>query len=566
VQGLAVFSYPAKADVWRDIHSVFTPVIDDSARAVVARLEEVELLIAAACERKGRAGALPFDPLLRSTPMDHQREALHFAWSMLEAGLPGAFQQMEMGTGKSLVAIGLANGLHAAGKIRYAMVLVPNSLKGTWGALDGEILKHSLRPCRIVVLRGSRAARERDLSDAMAELRDDPSLLWIVNNYEQFREDPRKSETLPRTIGILRRAPGMLICDESTEVKSPRANTTRCVLELSTNLPYRVPMTGAPITKGPLDVWAQTELIERGILGYSSYIAFERTHAVTEERRSAHGTYPAITGYRNLEDLERRLGRFSYRVKASECLQLPPVTIQRIPVELNGEQERMLTKLRDEMAVELDGGAAIDGRNILTRYLRMAEVIGGFPHILGPDGQPAGVHRILPNPKLEATRAFTNMVFDSPARKLVVFANFVAEVEAITEALAEWGAMPFYGAVKERDREANRIAFNEDPTKRVLVCQYQTGSMGLNLTVADTTLFYSLTFSLKHYLQARKRVDRHGQKAERVLEAYLLADSFGRNRKPRQTLDQIQLRGLQMKTQLADMVTGDARGLLASMM
>jgi SNF2 family DNA or RNA helicase len=557
--GFAVFSYPALPDSCRDVIDTFNPQVSEAAQPIVLRLQAQEQAVAAALAAKGSGAPLVFDPGLRSTPMGHQRDALNFGWQLLRAHQKGCALLMEQGTGKSLVAIGLANGLFLEARtVRWVLVLCPNSLKGTWGSEDGEIAKHSAAAA-VTVLRGSRDKRLWQI----ANLPRTEHLQWIVTNYDQLGEDPRKAEHLRELLHELEKlGPGLLLCDESTALKNPRAHRTRNVHELARRFIHTLILTGTPVTRNPLDVWAQFEVLGEGSLGFPSYLGFERAYALIQKRPAKGGShhFNAVVGYRNLPDLEARVARLSYRVRAADCLDLPELIVQKIPVELSDEQERLLTSLKNESMALLDSGEAIDGRNVLLRMLRMAQILGGFVHVLGPDGLPAGSRTLTPNPKLDAAAAFLGTVLDDPARKAVCFAQFRAEITALQAMATEqgWAPVVFHGDVPEAERDRGRQQFKTDPARRLMILQYQTGSKGLTLTEADTCLFYSLTFSLEDYLQARKRVHRIGQ-TRPVTEAYLLADSVNRRGRARKTLDQIILARLQDKQMLADAVTGDAR-------
>lgn len=573
--GLAVYSYPTLPDVWADIRTAFTPSIDERARPAVERLERSAAAVALANDRKGQTGELFFDARLRTTPMAHQIEAMNFCWTLFGAGIPGAALLMEQGTGKSLAAIGLANGLAAGSPgVPWALVLCPNSLKGTWGSeADGQIALHSDAPHQTTVLRGTRDRRLRDLGDALERIPaawsgipSSAPFQWIVTNYEQLAEDPRKSTHQQELAELIRIAPpGLLIADESTMVKNPGAKRTRAVTILSRLFARRLILTGTPIANRPLDAWAQFEVLEPAALGHPTYIGFERTYAVRQQRTVGRGTrqrtFMEVTGYRNTDELRERVGRLSYRVRAADCLDLPPVTVQRIPVELSAEQDRVLRKMAREAVGVLDSGTKLDGRNILTRYLRMAQALGGFVPAVEPDGTPAGMQRLDPNPKLDAAREWLRLTLDDPEHKVVVFAQFRPELNALERVFADegWRVGVIHGGRSEAERDRDRSAFQNDPEVRGMLCQYQAGSKGLNLTAAQFTLFYGLTFNLEDYLQARKRIHRAGQTASHVTEAYLVAQARqGRRGKRPQTMDQIMLAALEEKRELADLITGDA--------
>jgi SNF2 family DNA or RNA helicase len=347
----------------------------------------------------------------------------------------------------------------------------------------------------------------------------------------------------------------MLIVDESSVAKNLQARRTRTLIALAGHFPYHLILTGTPITKSPLDVFAQCEILDPGCLGFATYLAFERAFAVYQRRRTRTHTFNEIVSYRDLEDLERRVAQIAYRATAEECLDLPPCVTRTLPVELTQLQTMTLRQLREDMMADMDGGL-VDGRNILTRYLRMAQVTGGFVNVMEADGRPRELPVAFdPNPKMLALKDYLTTILEAdPTRKAVIFARFIPEVKAILELCAKhgWGPVPFFGEIPPEAREEWLRRFRTKPENRVMVAQFQTGSKGLNLVEASCMIFYSLTFSLEDMLQARKRVHRKGQVRE-VDEVYLI----GRTARGRRTIDHLTLQALRDKKSLADIVTGD---------
>lgn len=460
-------------------------------------------------------------------------------------------------TGKSLVAVAAGNWLRAQRHIGWGLILCPNSLRGTWAADDGEVATHSEGEVPAVELRGTREQRVDQLERELVKAAHG-SFRWLVLNYDTLALTIRKrgpqATLFKRLLDTLEAGPpGLLVCDESTAVKSHSALRTATVLELAKRFPYRLILTGTPLTKAPLDLYSQLEVVEEGSLGHNSYLAFERAYMIRERVRTDSGEIREVCTYRNLDDLARRVDQVAFRVLARDCMDLPPVTVKRVPVQMSPEQGRLLAELKRERMALLEEGLLVDGRNILTRLGKSAEVVGGYVGAIDLDGKRAGVQALTPNPKLEALTEYLDLALaEDPERKVVVFCKHTAEVVGIVEALAKYEALPFYGAVKPAEREVHRQRFRDpaDPA-RVLVCQYQCGSKGLNLTVADTIVFYSPTFSFEDYDQARKRVDRKGQ-TRPVTELHLLG-RVGTKR----TVDYTALDAVRNKRNLADVVTGD---------
>ena len=520
-----------------------------------------------------RASDLPLiiEPSLRLPPMGHQVRGMNFCATLFRQGEPGVALLMEQGTGKSLVAIGLATAMAKKGAVRWALIVCPNSLKGTWAARDGEITKHSTISADITVLRGTKADRLQDFGRAMARARRG-RFQWVVVSIDHFSSNTfhkrgtwTPTDSFQELLDMVRPAgkQGLLIFDESSKAKNPESIRTVALHELAPLMAWRMILTGTPVTKSPLDVWAQFEVLKRGALGIFSYLGFERRYGIQKFVKRGKRSVVETVAFRNLDELEERVARLSFRVLASECLDLPEVVRRLIPVELSPEQEVAYRELKTDMMALLEEGKLIDGRNILTRFLRMSQIMGGSVGTIDEDGRPLkDQHTFNPNPKLDAAAEYLDIAFEHPEGKAVVFAQFRSEITMLVK-LAEkrgWNPVVFHGDIKEDVRDAGRQRFQEDPTCRIIILQYQTGSYGLNLTAGNHLLFFGLTFDLELFSQARKRVHRKGQL--RLVNEVIFQAITGAGGK---TMDHLILAALDEKQDFADLVTGDRRALHAEL-
>ena len=66
----------------------------------------------------------------------------------------------------------------------------------------------------------------------------------------------------------------MIAVDESTLIKNPQAKRTKNLLALSRDAEYKRILTGFPVTKTPLDLFAQCAFLNPLLLGFKSYYAF----------------------------------------------------------------------------------------------------------------------------------------------------------------------------------------------------------------------------------------------------------------------------------------------------
>lgn len=565
----AAFSYPAEPEVAGEIVEGFRPRIDkESAGAVMELVARNQALRDAAEAKESGPPVLQVDPLLKTEPMEHQVRALNFCAARFGAGAPGTGLLMEQGTGKTLVAIGLANWLHAQGKLDYVLVVCPNTIKGQWSSAGGEIDLHSEAPYRAEVLRGTRRQRLETFQKLLQGRTAD--LLWIVNNYEQYASDPRgrnASSALVREFAdAARTARGMLVLDESSAVKNVEAKTTKSIQVLRDSFPYRLILNGTPVEAGPLDVYAQFECVQPGCLGFKSPLAFEKTYAKYRtvqvmNKKGRRVSVRVVADYQNLDDLNRRLAPVSFRATTSECMELPPVIPVNLPVELSAEQARLLRELKEGVG-RFPDGEVVDGRNVLTRYQRCTQLVGGWVKATSADGLSTRWRALDKNPKLDALQDYLQVELGAnPRRKVVVFAEHPqTEVEGIAAMARQhgWGCVAIHGGVKEEDRDKARQSFVAEGGPRVLVAQWETASRGLNLTRADTVVFYSMTWKYGTWSQARKRIHRKGQEAPHVREVYLLGEApKARGIGKLRTIDHVMVEAMKMKRDVADVVTGD---------
>jgi len=186
-------------------------------------------------------------------------------------------------------------------------------------------------------------------------------------------------------------------------------------------------------------------------------------------------------------------------------------------------------------------------RNILTRLLRLQQVTGGFIR----DDEGHTVEQVSDS-KLLALEDVIDDILDA-GKKVVVFARFIPEIDAICRKLERKGLQGavITGAVKNRAEQVRR--FQEEADCRVFIAQIQTAGLGITLTAADTAVFYSLDFNYANYSQARARIHRIGQR-NNCLYIHLVAKN---------TIDEQILRALQRKEDIAKTLVDNWKTLFA---
>jgi SNF2 family DNA or RNA helicase len=350
----------------------------------------------------------------------------------------------------------------------------------------------------------------------------------------------------------------MMVCDESSRIKTPGARRTKRVITLGNHAVIKRIMTGTPVTQSPFDLYAQFRFLDPRIIGITSFYAFKhrygifQTEMVYDKAKGATRQYEQILKYVNLSELVQKIAPYSYRRTKAECLDLPPKIRQRYLVELNPAQKRLYKEMEKEGRIELPKeGLESLAPIILVRLLRCQQITGGFLPTITTEGtilQEKILQVAGPNPKLNALMELIDV---DPEKSTVIWARFRAEIELIVRALrAKYGyesITELHGGVTGKVRAENVAAF-QDGAAKFMVGQQASG-IGITLTKAEQVIYFSNTFSYEQRQQSEDRTHRIGtmhsvtyidieaadtideQIRQALLKSTLLADTINQDQK-----------------------------------
>jgi SNF2 family DNA or RNA helicase len=427
----------------------------------------------------------------KSKPFAHQSKALEMSWNK------EVFAYfMEMGTGKSKVLIDNIAMLFNAGKINGALIIAPKGVYKNW--FDSEIPNHmpDYVEKKIGLWRTDPNAKDlKPLFSTGAELH------ILIMNVEAFSSKKgvdfaKKFLSCHNTIiGI----------DESTTIKNPQAKRTRAIVELGTKSKYRRILTGSPVTKSPLDLFAQCYFLHPYLLGHESYYTFKVRYAVTKQINVSGRTIQIVVGYRNLGELSEKLKPFSYRVLKDDCLDLPKKTYTKRIIELTDEQKKVYKTMKQQ-AIAFLNGKMITTATVITQMMRLHQITCG--HFKSDDG----TIQTIKNNRIDQLME----VLEEMEGKAVIWAHYRYDIQSIVETVSkkygENSVVTYYGDTSTDDRQ-KAIKKIQDPKSpvRFIVGTPQTGGYGITLTGASTMIYYSNGYDLEKRQQSEARIDRIGQ-------------------------------------------------------
>jgi SNF2 family DNA or RNA helicase len=458
----------------------------------------------------------------KTEPFKHQRQ------SLIEGAKPYNFAYfMEMGTGKTKVAIDNAAYLYQAQKIDYVFVIAPNSVYQNW---KKEIDIHCPEETNIYV--------------------------WKVSKDKTFKMDPNKLTFVLMNVEALSHASGkkwlesklqkhgmrsMIILDESTSIKNLKASRTKAIIKIGQLARFKRILTGSPITKSPLDLFSQCAFLDKKLLGYENFTVFKSKYAVMYSIERGGYSIQIPKYYVNLEELEFKLKNFSYRVRKKDCLDLPEKMYVQRYVDMPEEQRQAYDRLKIT-AMTIMQDEEVSYNNKLTELLKLQQVTNGF--VKTDEGN---IVDFKTNAKLKELMS----IIEETQDKCIIWANYVHNIESIKSKLAETygtdSVVSIYGKDSVEDRNQAVENFQNKDEYRFLVGNPTVGGYGLTLTAAKYVIYFSNSYNLEVRQQSEDRAHRIGQKSQVTYIDIICRD----------TIDQMVLHNLENKIELSAKTLGE---------
>ena len=473
----------------------------------------------------------------KTEPYKHQQTAWDDSWQ--EAFY---FLAMEMGTGKSKVAIDSIGALYERGDIDTVLIIAPKGVYDNW--IQQEIPRHLPDRIERKVVRWQPNWTEKfkkEIADlALSENREKRTLNFLVMNVEALSTQKGQSTALR----FLELNPNnMMVVDESTTIKNRKSARTKAIVKCGRAAKYRRVLTGSPITKSPMDLYSQCDFLANRALGFDNFFAFQARYAVVQRRsRPGGGHYPHLMGYRRLDELGEKLEKFTCRILKEDCLDLPDKIYTRRNVPLTPEQKTAYVQMKELALVYLDNGEMATTASILTQLMRLQQITCGF---IKPDD--ASIQPIKNNRLPQLMECIAEI-----SGKALIWATYTHDIEAICEALAEeYGAdsvAAYHGKTEQDDRQNIVVKFQDTASPlRFFVGHPKTGGYGITLTAANTVIYYNNSYDLESRLQSEDRAHRIGQEKSVTYIDLVSPD----------TIDEKILEALRGKINLAQTVLGE---------
>ena len=298
------------------------------------------------------------------------------------------------------------------------------------------------------------------------------------------------------------------VFDEMHNLKNKKTKIYKYCKLLSNESTLRLGLTGTPFDKNPLDFWSQLNILDGGeTLGnYNTFLNlfFNKSYnymGYPEWKFDKRKTSVFIKILSN---------RFIY-YGTEECNDLPKKvynTIKfKLPDNVYKEYEKMYKEFKEKYKGSEDD---LDKLSIDVNYIKLKQLSSGFVN-LSEKIDDFKISKIVEfeNPKLDLLVDHLKIL--PKGKKAIVFVNFIYSGEKVSNRLVK---EKIDHVLIDGDTKDLRKAFYEYKTsknKNVLIINAIRGGTGLNLQFANYCFFYETPITVRHRMQAEKRIHREGQ-------------------------------------------------------
>ena len=450
---------------------------------------------------------------MKYVPKKHQIIALDFLRQHDRCAL-----FLDMGLGKTVVALTRADELLREDKIHRVLVIAPKRVaEDTWSR-EAEKWDH-LKYLSVSKVLGSAMERHNALgTSADIYVINRENVQWLVEvagNRWNF---------------------DMVIIDELSSFKSTQAKRWRSLKRVIKLSKYVIGLTGTPASNGYLDLWPEMFLIDGGeALGKT--LTSYRDGFFNPGARKGHIVYEWKLKKGAQQRIDAKLAPICLSMSKEDWLDLPPIIYNSIYVQMDAKEREVYNALERDNVIPLyqeaisnvdDMDSAIVGATAAALSNKLLQMSNGAVY-----DDKEGVFT-LHRKKLDALAEIRELNADKP---ILCFYSYKHD---LTRIMAE-----FPDAVKlESSDDIERWNNGQIP---MLLCHPASAGHGLNLQEGGHVIvWFGVPWSLELYQQANARLHRQGQEksvivhhiiCEDTLDERVLAALRGKNATQKELLD-----------------------------
>lgn len=408
-------------------------------------------------------------------PYAYQRRAIDFV-----KATPYCALLLDMGLGKTVATLTAFRELMDDCEVERMLVVAPKKVaEATWA--DECAKWEHLAGLRVSVILGTerqRVAAMQRAADVYVTSRD--LIGWLV---------ARLGGAWPYD---------MLVLDELTSFKNPRAERFRAVRMIRPKCRRVVGLTGTPTPNGLKDLWGQIYCLDMGQRLGRSVTGFRGRWFNSYGKNGI--TYRLDPKKGAEAEISTLIGDITLTMQAKDYLELPPLMERDVYVDLSAATRKKYDAFERERVMEV--AAAMEGQpqqivagSAAALMNKLQQFAGGA--VYDDDGEAVTLHH-------EKLDAFSELMERAAGEHVLVFYQFRHEAARLVAALKGLRVRRYEDADDLRAWNAGEVD--------VMLAHPASTAYGLNMqSGGNVIVWYGTGFNAELYSQAVARLYRQGQ-------------------------------------------------------
>ena len=433
--------------------------------------------------------------LFKTKPRNHQLKSFSLSKDRKAFAL-----FLEQGLGKTKVILDTAAYLWSIGEIDTLLIDAPNGVHIQWLTEQLEIHMPDWVRYKAAVYK-SPSNQTKSIKRAIEEVFDYHVGLRIFSMHHDAFVHKAGCDFAAR---VLHSGKVLWVIDESSrKIKTAGAQRTKNTMKLRDSAAYRRILDGTPVTRGIEDLYIPLRFLSDDIHGFSSFYTFRNRYCLTRQVPGAPAGVVEIYGYKNLEEIQKRMDGWSIRLRSADCLDLPERTYSKRYVEMTEMQKRLYSDLKNEYITQLDNGEVVTAEQAIVKILRLQQILCG--HVKDEEGN---IHSVDTNRHIEALAAA-----EQSGDKVIVWARFHHDIDLLRQTFKSFNPVVWDGRTPVQERMDNKEAFISRPDVGAFIANPGSAGTGVDglQKASHTAIWYSNTFKASERWQADARLFRDGQ-------------------------------------------------------
>lgn len=434
----------------------------------------------------------------------HQKEAFHKWLGSPDRTKFALF--FEQGTGKTLTAISMLHTLKNVYTKFKTLILTPNeSVTHNW---EEELKGFKLNPNTFPIMKGVGPSKKR------IEILEKKRPNTFITAYTSLINKDLFKALKEYKFDVI-------IFDESHYLKNPTSKRTKHSIVLSDIASHKFILTGTPVLNDSIaDFHQQIRVLDPKILGHSKKMfMLQYFDVVGVHNPNEPNQYKQVPIYvpkkGAFEIVTNKIAPFSVRAEKKDCLDLPPLIKKVQFVEMTAKEKRVYLEMEKHFISECNDSLVV-AEMAVSKSRKLHQISNGY--FIDEFDQTKSIETdILNSPRAKVLKDLLQVTTEF-GKKVLVWAVYKHHYEVIRQVCnsLKLGFSECTGESKNKQEEIDR--FKTDKKCQVFIGHPRSAGIGINLVEAETSIFYSRSYSIEEDMQTEARNYRGGSdKHEKII-------------------------------------------------